>query len=118
MRSVWLAPDGPLPTSSTRPGDRARAGIALDLTLQALETFRKHGDRFMTGWTVYTAGMSELVMGDPAAARPRLVDALAIFRETQDVSGVYRGPGRHRGGRVHAWRPGTRGHDRGRGRDA
>ena len=63
------------------------ADKARDLALLALETFVEVGDRFMTGWATYTAGVSEFLGGRIDAAREHLMGALRIFQETADVSG-------------------------------
>ncbi len=57
------------------------------LALQALETFEAIGDSFMTGWSTYTVGMAEMLLGQRAEAGRRLHDALAVFGQSADVSG-------------------------------
>lgn len=68
-------------------GDRARATAARGYALRSLEVFERIGDRFMTAWSDYTAGIVSLTLGDPDDARMRLAHSLREFREAGDVSG-------------------------------
>ena len=65
----------------------AGAGPARDLALQALTTFEEVGDQFYIGWTTYTVGLAELILGHLDAARMRLLAALTRFQTSIDVSG-------------------------------
>jgi predicted ATPase len=53
---------------------------------EALAIFRAIGDRFMLGWTLYMQGLTQLG-SDRDRLHDMLAEALAIFRETNDVSG-------------------------------
>lgn len=68
-------------------GDRTQARMASRYAAEALGTFERLGDRFMTAWALYTVAQGSLVEDDRDDARRRLGDALRMFRETGDVSG-------------------------------
>ena len=53
---------------------------------EALEIFRRRGDRFMTGWCLYMIGLYNLTL-DRAAMRAALEEALPLFTEIEDKSG-------------------------------
>ncbi len=53
---------------------------------EALAIFRRIGDRFMLAWTLYMQGLTHLD-SDRDRLYEVLAEALAIFRETNDVSG-------------------------------
>ncbi|MGH2463119.1 MAG: adenylate/guanylate cyclase domain-containing protein [Candidatus Limnocylindria bacterium] len=59
---------------------------AIRLLEEAINIFRAIGDRFMVGWTLYMQGLTALGT-DRDRLHEVLVEALAIFRETNDVSG-------------------------------
>jgi tetratricopeptide (TPR) repeat protein len=59
-------------------------GIAL--ANEALEIFRRLGDRFMTAWALYILAVCNLTV-DKEAMRSYLEDALPIFVENDDKSG-------------------------------
>jgi len=52
----------------------------------ALVIFRRIGDRFMVAWTQFMLGLVAL-RSDSARGREALLEALDIFRQTDDVSG-------------------------------
>jgi predicted ATPase/class 3 adenylate cyclase len=58
----------------------------LGLVREALEIFRRQGDRFMTGWSLYMGALYQL-QSDPAAMRRALEEALPLFTEIEDKSG-------------------------------
>ena len=53
---------------------------------EALQIFRRLGDRFMTAWSLYMIGLFNLPI-DHAAARQSLEEALPLFTATADKSG-------------------------------
>ena len=69
---------------------------AREHALHALEVFQSIDDRFMIGWTSYTLGLGalskDLAAGRSANLRAeasrRLTDALRIFSDAQDISGL------------------------------
>jgi predicted ATPase/class 3 adenylate cyclase len=69
---------------------------ARDHALNALELFEANGDRFMAGWSAYTAGLAELTTDQETdggsveardRARARFEQAMRTFREAGDLSG-------------------------------
>ena len=63
---------------------RNDAGIAA--VEEALQIFRRLGDRFMTAWSLYMIGLFNLQI-DQAAARQSFEEALPLFTATEDKSG-------------------------------
>ena len=64
-----------------------RTGQAREHGLEALHIVRALDDRFMVGWTLYTLALTDLVDRQLRDVRPRLVEALRLFRDADDVSG-------------------------------
>jgi len=62
-----------------------KAIIALD---EAIELFRKGGNRFGVGWALHTRSLCALRTGDVARARDYVRDALELFSEAGDISGI------------------------------
>jgi predicted ATPase len=56
------------------------------ITRQALEIFRRVGDRFMIGWCLYMLGLYNLILDRPGVL-PALEEALPFFTEIEDKSG-------------------------------
>jgi predicted ATPase len=59
--------------------------IALD---EAIVLFRKGGNRFGLGWALHTRSLCALRTGDVAGARNYIREALQLFLEARDVSGI------------------------------
>jgi len=57
----------------------------MEATDRALAIFRRLGDRFMIGWTLYSVALGT-VASDPARAQAALAEALDIFTSISDVS--------------------------------
>ena len=57
------------------------------LVEESLEISRELGDRFQLGWALFTKGLILNKSGDREGARSSYEQALAIFRETDDVTG-------------------------------
>jgi hypothetical protein len=53
----------------------------------SLELARKAGDDFQTGWTLFMLGAADLRVDEQAGAR-HFKDALRIFAEVEDVTGI------------------------------
>ncbi|HEX6140928.1 MAG TPA: AAA family ATPase [Candidatus Limnocylindria bacterium] len=62
-------------------------GPAAEIDDQAIALFREVDDRFMLGWALYTRALIHARLGEYEAAHAALVEALGIFRATDDVSG-------------------------------
>ena len=62
-----------------------RAISALD---EAIELFRKGGNRFGLGWALHTRSLCALRTGDLAGARNCIREALELFSEAGDISGI------------------------------
>ena len=62
-------------------------GPALAMVEDSLVISRELGDRFQLGWALFTRGLILNKGGDPEAARRSYEEALAIFRETEDMTG-------------------------------
>jgi predicted ATPase/class 3 adenylate cyclase len=62
-----------------------RAINALD---EAIALFRKGGNRFGLGWALHTRSLSALRTGDVAGARRCVHEALEMFSEARDLSGI------------------------------
>ncbi|HEY8178320.1 MAG TPA: AAA family ATPase [Candidatus Limnocylindria bacterium] len=60
---------------------------ARSLIDESLEVSRELGDRFQLGWALFTKGLILNKVGETAGARQSYQDAMAIFRETEDVTG-------------------------------
>jgi predicted ATPase/class 3 adenylate cyclase len=58
---------------------------ALALITEALEIFRRKGDRFMTAWSLYLVALGNLKT-DRQAMRAALTEALPLFTEIEDKS--------------------------------
>lgn len=56
--------------------------------LESLLLYRKLGDRFGIGWSLRELGVIELRVGDVEQARTFLSEALQLFDEAHDISGV------------------------------
>jgi predicted ATPase len=55
---------------------------------EAIELFRKSGNRFGLGWALHTRSLCALRTGDVARARDYVREALGLFSEAGDVSGI------------------------------
>jgi predicted ATPase/class 3 adenylate cyclase len=55
---------------------------------EAYAVFRERGNRFMTGWALFELGLSRSFSGQLPAGRAALEDALRLFAEARDVSGI------------------------------
>ncbi|TMC40427.1 MAG: adenylate/guanylate cyclase domain-containing protein [Chloroflexi bacterium] len=66
-------------------GDLRDAAVALD---EAIEVNRKLNDRFSLGWAIHTRALVGLKENDLGVARRRISEALAIFTEAGDVTGI------------------------------
>jgi predicted ATPase len=55
---------------------------------EAIELFRKGGNRFGLGWALHTRSLSALRTGDVAGARDYVREALELFSEAGDISGT------------------------------
>ena len=55
---------------------------------EALEIFRRVGDRTMEAWALHMLGAGKLRLGDGEAARPLVVAALRLFHESGDAAGL------------------------------
>jgi predicted ATPase/class 3 adenylate cyclase len=62
-----------------------RAISALD---EAIELFRKGRNRFGLGWALHTRSLSALRTGDVAGGRNYVREALELFSEAGDISGI------------------------------
>jgi len=62
-------------------------GLALAMVEDSLVISREIGDRFQLGWALFTRGLIQNKGGDPEKARRSYEEALAIFRETEDMTG-------------------------------
>jgi predicted ATPase len=60
---------------------------ARSLVDESLEISRELNDRFQLGWGLFTKGLILNKMGERQDARQSYQEALAIFRETEDVTG-------------------------------
>jgi tetratricopeptide (TPR) repeat protein len=60
---------------------------ALELVEESLTISRELGDRFQLGWGLFTRGLLLNKAGDTPAARRSYEEALAIFVETNDMTG-------------------------------
>ena len=54
---------------------------------ESLEISRELGDRFQLGWALFTKGLILNKLERPRGARQSYGQAMAIFRETEDVTG-------------------------------
>jgi hypothetical protein len=54
----------------------------------ALTVFREVGDRFQIAWTLHSIGLAQTVLGVYDDARRSFVEAMRMFREDGDVSGM------------------------------
>ena len=63
----------------------ADAISALD---EAIELFRKGGNRFGLGWALHTRALSALRTGDLSSGRDYIREALELFSEAGDISGT------------------------------
>jgi tetratricopeptide (TPR) repeat protein len=59
--------------------------VALD---EAIELFRKTGDRFSLGWALHTRALAAIKKADMVGARALVVEALQLFAGAGDISGV------------------------------
>jgi predicted ATPase/class 3 adenylate cyclase len=55
---------------------------------EAIELFRKSGNRFGLGWALHTRSLCALRTGDVARARDYVREALELFSEAGDISGI------------------------------
>jgi predicted ATPase len=55
---------------------------------EAIELFRKSGNRFGLGWALHTRSLCALRTGDVARAREYVREALGLFSEAGDISGT------------------------------
>ena len=55
---------------------------------EAIELFRKSGNRFGLGWALHTRSLCALRTGDVARARDYVREALGLFSEAGDISGI------------------------------
>ena len=55
---------------------------------EAIALFRKGGNRFGLGWALHTRSLSALRTGDTAGARKFVHEALVLFSEAHDLSGI------------------------------
>ena len=65
--------------------DDVLAAQSLD---EAASYFRKLGNRFGLGWALFLRALLALKMGDVAAGKALAVEALKIFADANDISGV------------------------------
>jgi predicted ATPase len=62
-------------------------GPARDMVDQAIAISRELDDRFQLGWGLFTRGLIFTQLGDLPQSRENYLQALEIFRETEDVTG-------------------------------
>jgi predicted ATPase/class 3 adenylate cyclase len=62
-------------------------GPAREMVDQAIAISRELDDRFQLGWGLFTRGLIFTQLGDLARSRDNYLQALEIFRETEDVTG-------------------------------
>ncbi len=55
---------------------------------EALELYRRVGDRTQEAWSLHQLGSARLKLGEPDAARQHVRDALRIFDAAGDIAGV------------------------------
>jgi predicted ATPase/class 3 adenylate cyclase len=60
---------------------------AMAMIEESLIISRELGDRFQLGWALFTRGLILNKSGDPEGSRRSYEEALAIFRETEDITG-------------------------------
>jgi predicted ATPase/class 3 adenylate cyclase len=65
-----------------------RLSQAIGYLDEAIELSRKLDDRFSLGWALHTRALVAIKGADPAAAWPFVREALAIFSEAGDLSGI------------------------------
>jgi tetratricopeptide (TPR) repeat protein len=63
---------------------------ATELGNEALEYFRRAGDKTGIAWTLTTLATTPIEHGDPDAARPMLAEAEGLHREQNDAGGLRR----------------------------
>jgi len=68
-------------------GQHTRTDGVDALVDESLEVSRELGDRFQLGWALFTKGLILNKVGDTDGARQSYQEAMAIFRETEDVTG-------------------------------
>jgi hypothetical protein len=61
---------------------------ALSMLGDAIELFRRLDDRFGLGWAYFVRGLLEITLDDLGAAKTDSIDALRIFADANDVTGV------------------------------
>jgi hypothetical protein len=55
---------------------------------EALQIFRRVGDRTMEAWTLHMLGSSKLRLGDKETSRGLFAAALGLFQESRDAAGL------------------------------
>jgi tetratricopeptide (TPR) repeat protein len=55
---------------------------------EAIELFRKTGDRFSYAWGLHTRALAAIDLKDAATAKPLAEEAMQLFLEVEDVSGM------------------------------
>jgi len=67
---------------------KAKYGDAIPALDEAIELFRKAGNHFGLGWALHTRALCALRTDDVSGARNYMTEALGLFSEAGDLSGI------------------------------
>jgi tetratricopeptide (TPR) repeat protein len=67
---------------------RSRLQESLSAARDSLALMRGSGNRFDLAWSLHLVGIVETKLGDVASARPHFKEALDLFAEDKDISGL------------------------------